>query len=116
MLFIRYPYVRWFIAVLALIWVGIGIGLQPQGPAQIGVILALAATVLAWIHPPGIYAWLITPTCPQCGGRIRWAILQPEEHDPYVEEIRVACAHCGWSRTEFRNRVGPLTAGPTYPE
>ncbi|GBD09726.1 hypothetical protein HRbin22_01986 [Candidatus Thermoflexus japonica] len=116
MLFIRYRYVRWFIAMLALIWAGIWIGARPQGPALIGVVLALVMTALAWINPPGVYSWLITPTCPQCGGRLRWSILQPDDHDPYVEEIRVACTRCDWSRTEFRNLVGPLTAGPTYPE
>lgn len=116
MLFVRYPYVRWLIAVLGLIELGIGVGLRPQGPALIGVILVLVLTFLAWICPPGVYAWLITPTCPQCGGRLRWSVVQPEAHDPYVEEVRVACTRCGWGRVEFRNRVGPLAAGPTYPE
>ncbi len=116
MLFIRYPYVRWFMALLALIWLGLWIGLRLQGPARIGVILALVMTVLAWINPPGVYSWLITPTCPQCGGRLRWSVIQPDDHDPYAEEIRVACARCNWSQTEFRNLVGPLTAGPTYSE
>lgn len=116
MLFIRYPYVRWFIALLGLIWLGIWIGFQPQGPALIGVILALVMTALAWINPPGVYGWLITPTCLQCGGRLRWSIIQPDDHDPYVEEIRVVCTRCGWHRVEFRNVVGPLTAGLTYPE
>ncbi len=116
MLFIRYPYVRWFIALLALIWLGIWIGLRPQGPALIGVILALVMTALAWINPPGVYSWLITPTCPQCGGRLRWSAIQPDDHDPYVEELQVTCTRCGWNRVEFRNLAGPLTAGPAYSE
>lgn len=116
MLFIRYRYVRVFIALLALAWLGVWIGLRPQGPGLIGVILALILTALSWIHPPGVYAWLITPTCPQCGGRLRWSIVQPDDHDPYVEEVRVACPRCGWGQVEFRNFVGPLAAGPAYPE
>ncbi|MCS7251381.1 MAG: zinc ribbon domain-containing protein [Anaerolineae bacterium] len=116
MLFIPYPYVRWWMALLILIWLGIWVGLRPQGPALIGVILALVITALSWINPPGVYSWLITPTCPQCRGQLRWSIIQPDDHDPYVEEVRVVCTHCGWGRMEFRNLVGPLTAGPAYPE
>jgi hypothetical protein len=116
MLFIRYRYVRVFIAFLALLWLGIWLALRPQGPALIGIGLALIMTGLALIVPPGVYAWLITPTCPQCGGQLRWAAVQPDDHDPYVEELRVACTRCGWSRVEFRNLVSPLVAGPAYPE
>ncbi|MBO9362558.1 MAG: zinc ribbon domain-containing protein [Thermoflexus sp.] len=116
MLFIRYRYVRLFIAFLALLWLGVWLGLRPQGAALVGVWLALVMTGLSLIVPPGVYAWLITPACPQCGGRLRWMAVQPDDHDPYLEELRVACTQCGWSRVEFRNRVGPLVARPTYPE
>ncbi|RMF26758.1 MAG: hypothetical protein D6759_19005 [Chloroflexi bacterium] len=99
MIGLPYRLVRWLIlAIGALIIVALLV-LRPQDGALVGLVLLLILTGLSAIYPPGLYAWLVHGTCPQCGGRVSWRVDQLPE--PYEEHISVRCTRCDWKRAEF---------------
>jgi hypothetical protein len=102
---IRYDFVR-----LAILF-GLGaliVVLYLFLPHSVGVIMGLAflavLTGVAAIIPPGIYGWLIRPTCPNCRGRVEWAAVNPPG-EPYNEQIVRTCRQCELSTVEWSYRT-----------
>jgi hypothetical protein len=75
---------------------------------SVGVIVGLAflavLTGMAAIIPPGIYGWLIRPTCSNCRGRVEWAAVNPPG-EPYNEQIVRTCRQCETSTVEWEYRT-----------
>ena len=97
---LRYDLVRWVIAVLTLILIVLAIILGLTGGASILYVLLLLASAGAVVYPPGVYAWLLKPICPDCRGRVTWAIEQGSKN-PYIEELVIRCPGCDKEKIEF---------------
>jgi hypothetical protein len=97
---IRYDRTRWVIAVLTLIFIGLFIPVHPTGGASILYFLLLIASVGAVVSPPGLFFWLLAPICPECRGRVEWAVEQGSKN-PYMEQLVVRCPGCGKKKVEF---------------
>jgi hypothetical protein len=97
---IRYDRVRWVITVLTLLFIILFALLRPTGGALILFALLLYLSLGALVSPPGMYVWLIKPTCPDCGGRVEWTVEQGRTN-PYVESLVVHCTECDQRRVEF---------------
>ena len=97
---LSYDRVRWVIAVLTLLLIALFIALHPIGGASILYVLLLLASVGAVVSPPGLYVWLLMPICPECRGRVEWAVEQGSTN-PYLERLVVRCPGCDKSKVEF---------------
>ena len=99
---IRLPYflVRWVIAVLSLLLLVATILAQPTGGALVLLVLTLMASFGAVVYPPGVYVWLLAPVCPECRGRVEWAIEQGSTN-PYLERLVLRCPDCDREKLEF---------------
>jgi hypothetical protein len=97
---LRYDLTRWVIATLTLFIAVLFAVLRPTGGALVLFVLLLLTSVGAIAAPPGIYVWLVAPTCPGCGKRVEWAVEQGRTN-PYQEQLVVSCQNCDWERTEF---------------
>lgn len=97
---IRYDLARWVIAVLTLLLVILFILLRPTGGASVVLLLLLLASAGAIVYPPGIYFWLLRPTCPECQGQVAWHIKQGSQN-PYRETLIVRCPDCAKEKVEF---------------
>ena len=97
---LRYDLTRWVIAVLTLLLIVAFALLRPTGGASILFFLLLLASVGALVLPPGVYVWLLTPICPECRGRVEWAVEQGSVN-PYLEQLVVRCPTCDKEKVEF---------------
>ena len=97
---LRYDRVRWVIAVITLLLVVLVAVLRPTGGASILFFLLLLGSIGAVVSPPGLYVWLLLPMCPECHGRVEWAVEQGRVN-PYVEQLVVRCPGCDKQKVEL---------------
>jgi len=97
---LRYDLTRWVIAVLTLILIVLFGVLRPTGGALVFYVLLLLASAGAIAAPPGIFLWLLSPICPECGKRVEWAVEQGSVN-PYQERLVIRCPGCDREKVEF---------------
>ena len=103
MIRLAYSWVRRVIAVLSLLLLVAAIVAQPTGGGLVLTVLLLLLSFGAAVYPPGIYIWLFTPVCPECGEPVDWKIQQGSQN-PYLERLVVRCPRCGKEKVEFSYR------------
>jgi len=100
---IRSDYVRWVILAIAILIAAIWHQFSPHVGVRAFLGFLLVLTAMSWIVPPGIYGWLVRPTCPTCGARVEWTAVQPNGR-PYDEQIVIRCHGCNQSKIEWEYR------------
>ncbi len=97
---LRYDLTRWVIAVISLLLIILIVALPLTGGALLLSVLLLLISAGALVSPPGFYGWLLRPICPDCGGRVEWAVEQGSTN-PYQETLAARCSNCGKEKAEF---------------
>ena len=97
---LRYDLVRRVIAVLTLLLIILVVVVRPYGGASILFFFLLLASVGAIVSPPGLYVWLLAPICPECRGKVEWAVEQGSTN-PYWERLVIRCPGCDKEKVEF---------------
>jgi hypothetical protein len=97
---LRYDLAHWAIAVLTLLLIILLAVLRPFGGALVLSVLLVLVSAAAMVSPPGFYGWLFRPICPDCGGRVEYAVEQGRTN-PYQEQLVARCSACGMEKVEF---------------
>jgi len=98
-----YYQVRWFVGFITVV-IAVLLRLLPlESGGLVGFILLLLASAASTVYPPGIYAWLVRATCPECGRKAEWFI-ESDVQSPYQEVMGVRCRECDFEKIEFEYR------------